>query len=1511
MSSTVCAQCQKDGKELTECPICKKVHHCHNCLKFAKKHGKKCMKKYLKKNPTAKCFVKPEEKVLTLKLRKPQKSILSKDKLQQAMEAFLVALINKIERPIVFYCNPKDPSTSSSFNGSPYGVVPLTNLKASVPMIWEDIHVSRKNKTTLLGQFVLMIIYDATNRVVKWPGLLPEDLSDTNLEYARRLCQTDLFQNCEDQDNIFNEIEIRRLNTLLLSDGKKCTGCRIGCKQCGIMQTMVKTYLEQFRDTGDRRIVWFTKTGKFITLDQLLKEAPLFVIDAVKLIKGNSLLPQAIMQIENSESKQLKCIPSYLCDDVLREAIFVCYMIGGEDPSLVFDDYADLYCIFKTRGLSGAFDIKDYVRQSLEVSAYLARRQEGVCARFIISRDNIQGDSSEAVALRYVLHDTNLAAVTLTELHDTLKYVANSEITTTSKKLTLDNESSILDLLIIIRIVKGVTKLINVTVKPSNLPLKDLQTAAQICLKGNYTDTGEIFSALNSWWKMLIESQMHDAIQSLRSGFKKEIKGINKCDCCFKIHGNFLKCTACLQVKYCSKECQKKDWSSHKKECSKKVIVPEDFIYNRQEDIEMGSTLLMLWLNKFVKSQKRKPAAAIFLTKEVYKRISFNEFLGITGISYEGGFLFIITEDLYIDSMKLDFDVPKREHDLSRLFPNRFRVHEVGIEIESGKPKRESGTFPFDKAFFTDEVINILHELKPDFIGGFREANIDLILKYEPKLQISQRITTLVESSVTVVIRRTAFHLLTVFAEDISKSTYPWQPVFILCNSVDRLRAPRLQSILKLKAPIKSSQGDYYAGLFYGQNIGDSPLAKKICSYQKKNRKKKTIFPKTLYGLTIVLEDNITLTKWSGELSMVSICSDDMQMACEYLNRNPKLKKVNSSIFKEQKTRQMSKKCSDCIKGRLFCTACKQLFCIPCRKIHDCLNTKAVAKVREAAEKVKQAVEQIKKENAKNEATKIIQKEANNMFLMAEKRRIHFVQIEKEAELARKESNHEVEMLLRKRRKEKYKREKEAVKKAQKTKKRRAKEDEKRRKREKAESVIKNMAKEKRHKKEKAERAIKNMAKEKRRKKEDAERAIKNMAQEIVGQVVKRAKIKIGEREQFMKSMMRGVSIFPGAKPSGLNDIKDKSMQAQLIRIIKEIGPPKPHKVVRSKWGLSKETKTEAKHDSYYLCIGWQRRVKPREGKMTLSYQYFGMVMQTCDTIRYISANSTCPLYPPNHTCEQKKCDCSDDCVSAIICESKGCKGISTHNHDNLSICYNWHLLGPVGPIETDSKLDKKWKADIEKKDTERGDIKKRLMKKITDKKKREISQEAEKIWSKYNSDTDFREFLSSWSRYSQLHKDPLDQWEAKIIEDKKKTQVAKTIWSKYYPNANKEFLIKWNKFLKSNNNNLNRWEHVLLQQIQKPDDRYKRPTYQDWLQIQPLKKQWWLQWQHDTYQEWLQKLSLEHQQKITQYPQYQQHVYQNWISQKPIKQRDMLQQIHIDYKTWLAVQYKYLYPIF
>jgi len=42
------------------------------------------------------------------------------------------------------------------------------------------------------------------------------------------------------------------------------------------------------------------------------------------------------------------------------------------------------------------------------------------------------------------------------------------------------------------------------------------------------------------------------------------------CEVCEKVDGS-MRCAGCKQVNYCGKECQRKDWKSHKSVCGKSV----------------------------------------------------------------------------------------------------------------------------------------------------------------------------------------------------------------------------------------------------------------------------------------------------------------------------------------------------------------------------------------------------------------------------------------------------------------------------------------------------------------------------------------------------------------------------------------------------------------------------------------------------------------------------------------------------------------------------------------------------------------------------------------------------------------------------------------------------------------------------------------------------------------------------------------------------------------------------
>jgi hypothetical protein len=41
----------------------------------------------------------------------------------------------------------------------------------------------------------------------------------------------------------------------------------------------------------------------------------------------------------------------------------------------------------------------------------------------------------------------------------------------------------------------------------------------------------------------------------------------DSCDCCGKSDGKMSKCSKCLVARYCSSECQRKAWPTHKKVC--------------------------------------------------------------------------------------------------------------------------------------------------------------------------------------------------------------------------------------------------------------------------------------------------------------------------------------------------------------------------------------------------------------------------------------------------------------------------------------------------------------------------------------------------------------------------------------------------------------------------------------------------------------------------------------------------------------------------------------------------------------------------------------------------------------------------------------------------------------------------------------------------------------------------------------------------------------------------------
>ena len=64
------------------------------------------------------------------------------------------------------------------------------------------------------------------------------------------------------------------------------------------------------------------------------------------------------------------------------------------------------------------------------------------------------------------------------------------------------------------------------------------------------------------------------------------------CDYCLKISDKLKKCSNCLQMHYCGRNCQRNDWKYHKNEC--KVLAKKKFKSNESNSSER--LLIRLWL---------------------------------------------------------------------------------------------------------------------------------------------------------------------------------------------------------------------------------------------------------------------------------------------------------------------------------------------------------------------------------------------------------------------------------------------------------------------------------------------------------------------------------------------------------------------------------------------------------------------------------------------------------------------------------------------------------------------------------------------------------------------------------------------------------------------------------------------------------------------------------------------------------------------------------------------------
>ena len=115
----------------------------------------------------------------------------------------------------------------------------------------------------------------------------------------------------------------------------------------------------------------------------------------------------------------------------------------------------------------------------------------------------------------------------------------------------------------------------------------DARVCAVLALYMNFTDcTADEFPDLQKMLE-LIDGDEHTLVQFFRKQIPcscldekyKEVKSITKMGVCYNeecplpdrraIHSSMLQCTGCLDISYCSRECQEADWPKHKIVCGK------------------------------------------------------------------------------------------------------------------------------------------------------------------------------------------------------------------------------------------------------------------------------------------------------------------------------------------------------------------------------------------------------------------------------------------------------------------------------------------------------------------------------------------------------------------------------------------------------------------------------------------------------------------------------------------------------------------------------------------------------------------------------------------------------------------------------------------------------------------------------------------------------------------------------------------------------------------------------
>eukprot|EP00435_Cladocopium_sp_Y103_P048332 s1529_g14.t1 len=113
------------------------------------------------------------------------------------------------------------------------------------------------------------------------------------------------------------------------------------------------------------------------------------------------------------------------------------------------------------------------------------------------------------------------------------------------------------------------------------LPTSD--SAAFLC----YFEMKRLHRALQELMNNSIDVESSAAIIKILDSFQK-------CHRCGVI-GSLSACGSCKLVAYCSKECQRSDWKSHKPQCQKKILQPKTFVNSAGRIREGMITSLYSW----------------------------------------------------------------------------------------------------------------------------------------------------------------------------------------------------------------------------------------------------------------------------------------------------------------------------------------------------------------------------------------------------------------------------------------------------------------------------------------------------------------------------------------------------------------------------------------------------------------------------------------------------------------------------------------------------------------------------------------------------------------------------------------------------------------------------------------------------------------------------------------------------------------------------------------------------